>query len=261
METEPVPAATGEPLHRPASLWPATEFTARLRAVGERRYHDKHPFHVRMNAGELSQAQVRGWVANRFYYQKTIPLKDAAILSNCPIREVRRLWLHRITDHDGSIDSSTGEPGGRTGGIEAWLKLGEAAGFDRAELLDERHVLPGVRFAVDAYLDLARNKPWPVAIASSLTEWFAPDLMAERIHAFERHYRGVADRGLEYFRVRVPRARDDSREALDLTLAYCDTPDLQHQAVGALSTKCDILWSMLDAMALAFGEGEGAKAR
>ena len=201
-----------------------------------------------MNAGKLTPPQVRGWVANRYYYQKSIPVKDAAIVSNCPVREVRRLWLHRISDHDGTTEGG--------GGIEAWLLLGEAAGLDRQELLDERHVLPGVRFAVDAYVTLARTRPWPVAVASSLTELFAPDLMAERIKAFERHYPWVADRGLAYFRSRVTRARTDSDEGLRLTLTYCDTPALREEAVRALSTKCDILWSMLDAMALAYGGGE-----
>jgi pyrroloquinoline-quinone synthase len=200
-----------------------------------------------MNSGRLSQPQVQGWIANRFYYQKNIPIKDAAIISNCPLREVRRIWLHRIGDHDGT-------PAGG-GGIEAWLKLGEAAGMAREELLDERQVLPGVRFAVDAYVNLARTRPWPVAVASSLTELFAPDLMAERIAAFEIHYAWVNPAGLEYFRSRVTRARTDSDEGLELTLTHCNTPDLQQQAVSALKTKCEILWSMLDAIEAGYGKG------
>jgi pyrroloquinoline-quinone synthase len=231
------------------------DFIARLRAVGARRYHDRHPFHLRMNAGQLSPAQIRGWVANRFYYQRNIPIKDAAIVSNCPIREVRRLWLHRISDHDGPPDGAESD---NAGGIEAWLRLGEATGLSRDELLDERHVLPGVRFAVDAYVHLARTRPWPVAVASSLTELFAPDLMAERIEAFRRHFTWVPEWGLAYFRSRVSRAATDSEEGLSLTLTYCDTRALQEQAIAALSTKCDILWSMLDAMALAYGD-EGAE--
>jgi pyrroloquinoline-quinone synthase len=200
-----------------------------------------------MNAGKLNPDQLRGWVANRFYYQRTIPLKDAAILSNCPLREVRRIWVRRIHDHDGSADGSV------EGGIEAWLRLADASGLCREEVLDECHVLPGVRFAVDAYLTLARTAPWPVAVASSLTELFAPDLMAERLAAFERHYPFVAASGLDYFRSRIPRAKRDSDEGLELTLTHCDTRDLQDRAIAALSTKCDILWSMLDAMMLAYG--------
>lgn len=222
--------------------WSREEFIARLRSVGEGRYHHLHPFHVRMNRGELSPDEIRRWVANRYYYQKTIPQKDAAILSNCPVREVRRLWLHRITDHDGLADGQ--------GGIEAWLRLAEACGLTRDAVLEETHVLPGVRFAVDAYLTLVRTKPWPVAVASSLTELFAPDLMKERIAAFERHYSWVSAWGLEYFRTRVPRARIDSDEGLELTLTWCSTREMQEEAVRALSTKCDILWSMLDAIAL-----------
>jgi pyrroloquinoline-quinone synthase len=227
------------------SSWSREEFLARLQAA-HGRYHHLHPFHKRMNSGLLAPEQLRGWVANRFYYQRSIPLKDAAIVSNCPIREVRRVWLHRISDHDGTREGE--------GGIEAWLRLGEACGLRREELLDERHVLPGVRFAVDAYLALARNKPWPVAVASSLTELLAPELMADRIKAFEQYYTWVPAWGLEYFRTRVSRARSDSEEGLELTLRYCDTRDLQEQAVHALHTKC----SQLDAIAAAYPDPTGA---
>jgi pyrroloquinoline-quinone synthase len=222
------------------NIWDQDTFAARLREVGTGRYHDRHPFHRLMNEGKLSAEAIRGWVANRFYYQRNIPIKDAAIISNCPIREVRRVWVHRILDHDGA------RPG--EGGIEAWLRLAEACGMSREEILDERHVLPGVRFAVDAYVNFARTKPWPVAVASSLTELFAPDLMAERLAAFEKYYSWVQPSGLEYFRRRVTQARVDSEEGLQLTLTYCDTPALQEEAVRALTFKCDVLWSMLEAI-------------
>lgn len=220
--------------------WDRDTFTARLRAVGERAYHDKHPFHVAMNAGRLSAEAVRGWIANRFHYQRSIPLKDAAILSNCPLREVRRLWLHRIVDHDGTA--------GEEGGIEAWLRLGEAAGLPRAELLAGESVLPAVRFAVDAYVHLARTEPWPIAVASSLTELFAPDLMAHRLAAFETHYTWIPAWGFDYFRRRLTQARRDSGEALELTLTHCASRERQEAAVRALGVKCDILWAVLDAI-------------
>lgn len=240
-------------MHSPdISRWTPEEFRERLQGVYGL-YHHLHPFHVRMNAGELSPAQVRGWAANRCYYQRSIPMKDAAILSNCPDREVRRMWLHRISDHDGARDGE--------GGIEAWLRLGEACGLCREEMLDERHVIPGVRFAVDAYVNLARTKPWPVAVASSLTELFAPDLMADRIEAFQKHYAWVPAWGLEYFRARVPRARTDSDEAMKLTLRYCDTRELQEDAVRALRTKCEILCAMLDAIMARYNSSEGASSR
>ncbi|MGO8671761.1 MAG: pyrroloquinoline-quinone synthase PqqC [Capsulimonadaceae bacterium] len=229
--------------------WDAETFIANLRAVGASRYHHLHPLHVRMNAGELSKAEVRGWIANRFYYQRNIPIKDAAILSNCPIREVRRIWLHRISDHDGLE--------GDGGGIGAWLTLGEAAGLPREALLDDRYVLPGVRFAVDAYVNLTRTKPWPIAVASSLTELFAPDLMRERIAAFEKYYTWIPAHGLAYFRSRLTQARTDSDQGLTLTLTYCNTRALQEEAVAALSTKCDILWAMLDAMQQSLKPGDG----
>ncbi len=216
------------------------EFLAALRAVGERGYHHLHPFHVRMNAGELAPGEIRRWVANRFHYQRSIPLKDAAILSNCPERDVRRAWLHRIVDHDGSEDIQ--------GGIEAWLRLAEGCGVSREAVLAGEGLLPGVRFAVDAYVNFARREPWPVAIASSLTELFAPDLMAERLAAFRRHYQWVPDWAFDYFQSRVTQARIDSDEALALTMRWCDTSALRQSAVDALRFKCDVLWSLLDAI-------------
>jgi pyrroloquinoline-quinone synthase len=248
-------------------LWNRETFVEKLRAIGVRGYHDKHPFHVAMNEGRLSPEALRGWVANRFYYQRNIPIKDAAILANCPVREVRRDWIHRILDHDGkSVKGLEGgapaTPGGTDsrelappseGGIEAWLRLGEACELSRDELLENRHLLPGVRFAVDAYVNFARSQPWPIAIASSLTELFAPDLMATRLAAFEKFYRWIDPRGLDYFRRRVTQARRDSDDALAITLEYCNTPELQREAVRALEFKCDVLWSMLDAIHHAYG--------
>jgi pyrroloquinoline-quinone synthase len=225
-------------------------FLDELRDVGRRAYHDKHPFHVVMNEGGLTRAQLRGWAANRFHYQRNLPIKDAAILSNCPLSEVRRGWIRRLIVHDGAA------PG--EGGIEAWLRLGEAVGVAREELLDGRHVVPGVRSAVESYVRLARDEPWPVAVASSLTELFAPDLMAERLRAFERHYTWMPPAGLDYFRARLTQARIDSDEALELTLAHCTTRTLQDRAIGALEQKCRILWSMLDATMAAYGAGGGA---
>ena len=185
----------------------------RLRSQATR-YHSEHDFHVRMNAGELSPAQIRGWVANRFCYQEAIPRKDAAILGNCPDREIRQRWIRRITDHDGTWRVRATE-----GGIEAWLRLGEAVGLDRAELLDGRHIVPGVRFSVDAYVVFARTRPWLEAVASSLTELFAPGLMAERLAAFEKHYTWIDRDGLDYFRNRLHQAPRDSEHALEIVTA------------------------------------------
>ena len=226
-------------------LWDRETFVANLRAVGVRAYHDKHPFHLAMNEGRLSPESLRAWVANRFYYQQNIPIKDAAILSNCPVREVRRVWVHRILDHDGNSENE--------GGIEAWLRLGEACGLARDELLQNRHLLPGVCFAVDAYVNFARTQPWPIAIASSLTELFAPELMVTRLTAFEKFYPWIDPRGLDYFRHRTTQVRQDSAEALAITIEYCNTPELQRDAVCALEFKCDVLWSMLDAIHHAYG--------
>lgn len=220
-------------------------FVETLRAHS-RRYHDQHPFHVRMNAGELRPEQIRGWVANRFYYQENIPRKDAAILANCPDQEVRRRWIRRIIDHDGT--------GAGEGGIEAWLRLGEAAGLTREEILDHRHLVPGARFAVDAYVNFARTRPWAEAVASSLTEMFAPDLMAERLTAFERWYRWIDRAGLAYFRARLEQAPQDCEHALEVVTTHCTSVESQARAVDALSFKCDVLWSLMDAIDRAYPE-------
>jgi pyrroloquinoline-quinone synthase len=227
------------------TLTGSDSFVAALRAQS-RRYHDQHPFSRRMNEGRLSPGQIQGWVANRFAYQACIPRKDAAILANCPDREVRRRWIRRIHDHDGTADGE--------GGIEAWLRLGEAVGLSRDEVEDERHVVPGVRFAVDAYVTFARTRPWVEAVASSLTELFAPDLMAERLAAFEHHYPWIDPAGLVYFRARLAQAPRDSEHALQVVTQRCRTPEQRAAAVAALSFKCDVLWSMLDAIDQAYAD-------
>ena len=210
-----------------------------------KQYHSEHPFHRRMNDGQSSREEIRGWVANRFYYQVNIPRKDGAILSNCPDSDVRRRWVQRIIDHDGATEG--------TGGIESWLRLSEAVGLTREEVEDSRHLLPGVRFAVDAYVNFTRTRPWVEAVASSLTELFAPDLMAERLAAFERCYTWIAPEGLAYFRSRITQAPRDSKHGLEIVRKHCVTPETQAAAVAALSFKCDVLWSMLDAMEQTYG--------
>jgi len=222
-------------------------FVARLRQVGEERYHDKHPYHVAMHEGRLSPEQIRAWIANRFYYQKNIPVKDALILAKLPSREDRRLWIQRIIDHDGRD--------GVEGGIEAWIRLGEAAGIPREEMLDERHVLPAVRFAVDAYVNFCRLQPWPVAVASSLTELFAPTLVSKRIGVFERLYPWIRPEGLAYFQARLRQAPRDADHGLSLVLRECRNREDQDQAIAALRFKCDVLWSLLDALSLAYPDG------
>lgn len=226
------------------NLWTPDEFTERLKSVGRSFYHDKHPFHVAMHEGKLSREQIRGWVANRYYYQKSVPIKDAAILSNLPSRELRRQWIGRIIDHDGMH--------GGDGGIEAWLKLGEAVGLSREEVEQEVRVVPGVRFAVDAYVNFARTKPWIEAIASSLTELFSPDLISKRMKVLERLYPWIDKSGFDYFQNRLTQAPRDSDTALKLVIAYCQTPAKQRRAVAALRFKCDVLWAQLDAIEKAF---------
>ncbi|HVN69932.1 MAG TPA: pyrroloquinoline-quinone synthase PqqC [Candidatus Binatia bacterium] len=218
---------------------------ARLNAVGEERYHDKHPFHRRLVAGTLTRDQVQAWIANRYYYQKQIPVKDAAILANLPTAGHRRAWISRIVDHDGNERDP--------GGTASWLALARAAGLDEAGVLSERAVAPGTRFAVDAYVTFARTRPWIEAVASSLTELFGPPVMERRIAAILEKYPWIDPAGLAYFEKRIPLARRDADCALAWVLEEARTPEIEERCVEALRFKCDVLWCMLDATALASG--------
>jgi pyrroloquinoline-quinone synthase len=231
-----------------APAWSRTEFEARLREQGKA-YHIHHPFNVMLNTGHAQPEQIRGWVANRFYYQIAIPIKDAAILSNCPDREARREWIKRILDHDGYDLGDQHD----AGGIEAWLRLGQATGLAREEITDLRHVLPAVRFAVDAYVNFARRAPWQEAMCSSLTELFAPDIHKQRLATWPEHYPWIASEGLQYFRNRVSQARRDVDQGLKVTLDSFTTRAQQDRALEVLKFKLDILWAMNDAMAQHYG--------
>jgi pyrroloquinoline-quinone synthase len=222
-----------------ATEWDPVEFTARLWACRQR-YWDTHPFHVRMHQGALDKAAVQAWVANRWYYQKILPAKNAAIVSNCPIPEVRRHWLPRIAFQDGGTEAE--------GGLSDWLILAEAVGLSREEVLDERHVLPGVRFAVDSYVTFARTRPWIESVAASLTELFSPDLMLDRVAVFRRHYPWIAAEGSAYFENRIEQVSLDSAYTLDLVVAHCVGREQQEAALAALAFKCDVLWHILDSV-------------
>jgi pyrroloquinoline-quinone synthase len=233
--------------------WDHEQFEAKLREKGAA-YHIHHPFNVMLNTGKASREQIRGWVANRFYYQIAIPVKDAAVLSNTPDRAVRRQWIQRILDHDGyEITAPDGTTVRDEGGIEAWIKLGEATGLTREEIVDLRHVVPGVRFAVDAYINFARQRPWQEAVCSSLTELFAPKIHKERLANWPEHYPWIESAGLQYFRNRVSQARRDVEQGLAVTLDHFDTRDMQERALDILQFKLDVLWTMNDAMATAYG--------
>jgi len=225
-------------------------FVERLRLEGAKRYHDEHPFPVRMHEGKLDRRALRCWVENRYYYQTRIPIKDAIIVSKSDDPAFRRAWIRRIHDHDGAGDDP--------GGLAQWLALGEAVGLDKAEVASCKDVLPGVRFACDAYVTLVRESPLVVAVASSLTEFFAPDLMSKRIAAWERHYPWVGAEALGYFKVRVTRARMDGEEGLAYVVANATSRALQDACVAALVRKTEILWHLLDCVQAARTKTAGA---
>lgn len=230
------------------TAWSKDEFERRLREQGKA-YHIYHPFNVMLNEGHATQEQIRGWVANRFCYQVAIPIKDAAVLSNCTDRDVRREWIQRILDHDGyEINGERDE-----GGIEAWLQLGLAVGLSREEITDLRHVTPGVRFAVEAYVHFARTQPWQESVCASLTELFAPAIHKQRLATWPEHYPWIDTQGLMYFRNRVTQARRDVEHGLAVTLDYFRTREQQQRALEILNFKLDVLWQMNDAMAVRYG--------
>lgn len=216
-----------------------------LVSVLEANYHHLHPFNVAMHEGRLSKAQIRGWIANRYYYQENVPVKDAYLLAKIPAR-YRRQWLTRIITHDGERDGE--------GGLEAWLRLGEAGGVPREELIEHTHLLPGVRFAVDAYVNFCRDKPWLQGVASSLTELFAPRIMKGRTVAFEEHYPWLEPSGLAYFRARVNQAPKEADHALSILFEHAQSAEAQQQVVASLRFKTDVLWALLDAVMVGYPE-------
>ncbi|WP_424946805.1 pyrroloquinoline-quinone synthase PqqC [Candidatus Spongiihabitans sp.] len=223
--------------------WSKEEFKAQLLGM-ERYYHIHHPYHVLMNEGKLNEAQIRGWVANRYYYQVSIPIKDAAIMANCPDRKTRALWIQRILEHDGQADNP--------GGIEAWIQLGQAVGLGREEIVSEEYVLPGVRFSVDAYVNFARRADWHEAASSSLTELFAPKMHQQRLDNWPSHYPWVDLKGYKYFRKRLSEARRDVKHALEITLDWYRTREAQENMLSILKFKLDVLWTMADSMYMAY---------
>jgi pyrroloquinoline-quinone synthase len=219
------------------------ELKARLEAVGRERYHHRHPFHLKMHQGTLTRGQIQAWALNRYYYQSRIPMKDAIILAKSDDPAFRRAWRKRILDHDGDQDGY--------GGIEKWIQLAEAAGLKREEVIPCQGVLPGVRYAVDAYLALVRDHSLLIAVASSLTELFSRDLISLRMDQMRIHYPYLVP-GLAYFVGRLTQAPEDATFALDYCMSQAITPAEQEQVILALIRKCEILWAQLDAIEYAY---------
>lgn len=217
-----------------------------LKREGSRRYHDHHPFHELMHNGNLTKPQLQQWVLNRYYYQTRIPIKDAVIVSKSEDPTFRRMWLRRIRDHDGDQEGE--------GGLALWLELARGVGLDADEVRSFRYVLPGVRLACDEYVRFVRKVPLLEAVASSLTELFAPSLMARRLEAWKQHYPWVRSESLEYFQLRISRATLDSNQAVEFVVRHATTYSLQEKCVRALLKKADILWTMLDHLSMAYVE-------
>ena len=224
----------------------ADELERRLRAIGAERYHDRHPFHKLLHGGRLDKGQVQAWVLNRYYYQSRIPMKDAALISRVEDPALRREWRGRIVDHDGS--------GPGDGGIERWLVLAEGVGLDRAYVMSTAGVLAATRFAVDAYVRFVRERPLVEAVASSLTELFAPAIHRERIAGLLEHYDFANEKTMAYFNRRLEEAPKDVKFGLDYVRREARTPEQQQGVIKALLFKTDVLWVQLDALYAAYVE-------
>jgi pyrroloquinoline-quinone synthase len=222
------------------------ELERRLRAVGAERYHVLHPFHRKLHGGELSKGQVQAWALNRYYYQASIPRKDATLLARLPTAELRREWRRRLEDHDGD--------GSKPGGVERWLKLTDGLGLERDYVVSLQGLLPGTRYAVDAYVALVRDRTVLEAIASSLTEMFSPNIIAERVSGMLRNYDFVSEETLAYFTPRLTQAPRDVEFALGYVKQHARTRAQQEDVIAALRFKCDLLWAQLDALHFAYVE-------
>jgi coenzyme PQQ biosynthesis protein C len=221
-------------------LMTADELEAALRDIGARRYHRLHPFHGLLHGGKCTKGQVQAWALNRYYYQAVIPLKDASLIGRCEDPVLRREWRSRLVDHDGGADGE--------GGIERWLKLTDGLGLERDYVVSTRGLLPGTRFAADAYVRFVRERSLLEAVASSLTELFSPDIISERVAGMLANYAFVTPATLAYFDKRPPLAKRDSDFALDHVRRHATTVEAQRQVLAALEFKCDVLWAMLDAL-------------
>ena len=226
-----------------STLLAPEELKQKLLDVGRERYHHKHPFHLLMHEGKLTREQLQAWALNRYYYQSRIPIKDSIILSRSDEASFRRAWLKRVLDHDGTGDGP--------GGIEKWIRLAEATGLDRKDVIAERKILPGVRYAVDAYLHLVSQRTFLEAVASSLTELFSRDLISLRMDALRQHYPWL-ESGLAYFTSRLTQAPEDAAFALDYVTRNALNREQQESVMAALRSKCNILWAQLDAIYFAY---------
>ena len=226
------------------SLLSPAQLEQALRDIGAERYHSRHPFHQLLHGGKLSRDQVRAWALNRYYYQAMIPIKDASILARMNEPDLRRIWRQRLIDHDGTTDGD--------GGLERWLKLTDSLGFSRAYVTSTKGLLPATRFAVEAYVHFVRDRSLLEAIASSLTELFSPAIISERVAGMLASYDFVSRDTLAYFDKRLSQAPRDADFALDYVKRCATTPQTPHAVLDALKFKCDVLWSQLDGLYLAY---------
>ncbi len=228
------------------AVLPPAELEARLREIGAERYHHRHPFHHLMRDGRLNRSQIQAWALNRYYYQARIPAKDAYLVARLPTPALRREWRRRILDHDGDDEN--------TGGIARWLKLTDGLGLDRGYVISTAGLLPGTRFAVDAYVNFVRDRSLLEAVASCLTEMFSPEIIAERVSGMLQNYDFISRDTLAYFTPRLTQAPTDVAFALSYVKQHADTPEKQAQVLDTLRFKCDVLWAQLDALYFSYVE-------
>ena len=217
---------------------------AAIRAAGAERYHDKHPFHQLLHGGKFKKGRVQAWALNRYCYQAAVPRKDAALVSRVEDRSLRREWLHRIQDHDGAD--------GEQGGIDRWLALTDGLDLDQELVVSMHAAQPATRFAIESYVGFVQERTLVEAIASSLSELFAPKIHRERISGMLEHYDFINDTVMAYFKRRLGQAPRDANFALAFVRQHATTLALQQGAINAVRFRCSVLWTMLDALHYAY---------
>lgn len=220
------------------------EFLEQLNQIGETRYHSLHPFHQLLHNGHLNHGQVQAWALNRYYYQWSIPRKDLALMARIDNLELRRAWRSRVIDHEGDVDG--------VGGIGRYLQLCERLELDLDYVRSLKGLLPATRFAVDGYINFVQSRSTLEAIASSLTELYAPAIHKARIAGLSRHYDWADDYALAYFKKRIAEATRDVDFGRAWILQYARTRSQQEAVLDAVRFKTDVLWSQLDALYSAY---------
>ena len=217
-------------------------FVHSLLKEGDKRFPSQHPFMKLFYEGKLTKQQMQGWAVNRYYFHRSIPSKEAAIVANCP-DHVRKFWAEKLMEEDGT-DGKPSHP-------DLWLRFCEDLGLQRNEV-KKAEILPAVRMAVDGYLNLARYRPWKVGVGASLTEFSVPKRMEKMIAAFQAHYPYVTEEGMSFFKEHMIADMEHGQLTIDLIKENCETPQDESEVKEGYFYKIDMHRVILDAVHLEY---------